>query len=186
MDSGVPFITFTSNGLRIPQSITHHIRNKKKRRIFLSECLRWLLKTLIQRMCHLFPHRLTQALEVKSEHAVSFCLWNDLVSFMWLFLKQLIILNAISLTYTQQENAFFFPQALSECYSSGKRHFLSSGAMKFISTILDPVLEHLHKLTWSYPCLFPLPILGFILEPWIIATSMPFLLFSQRGKKKCF
>lgn len=27
-------------------------------------------------------------------------------------------------------------------------------------------------------------ILDFILEPWIIATSMPFLLFSQRGKKK--
>ena len=64
------------------------------------------------------------------------------------------MLNAISLTYTQQEKCLF--QALSECYSSGKRHFLSSGAVKFISTILDVVAEHLHKLTWSYPCLFPL------------------------------
>ena len=81
---------------------------QKERKIFLSECLRWLLKNLIQKTCHIFSHCLTRALQVKFWHAVSFCFWNNSVYFTCLLLKRLIILNAISLTYTRRENAFFF------------------------------------------------------------------------------
>lgn len=136
---------------------------QKERKIFLSECLRWLLKDLIQKVCLVFSHCLTQALEVKPWHAVSFCFWNNSVYFTCLLLKRLIILNAISLTYTRRENAFFF-QAVSECYSSGKRHFLFSDRVKFKSTISETVLRHSHRLSWSYPRLLPIPISDFILE----------------------
>ena len=128
-----------------------------------------------------FKTRFTQALEVKFWHAVSPRLTIRCL-FTCLYLKQLIAFNAISLIYTQQENAFiyFIFFNLSECYSSGKRHFLFSNARK----VKKQTLKRRIRLKWKLYTLISISYLRFYFrDSEIIATSM-LSYYSSKGIKK--
>lgn len=77
---------------------------QKERKIFVSECWDDFWR-ICSKGCVIFSYRLAQVLESSFGRQ---CLSNNSLSFTCLFLKQLITLNAISLTYTRQESAFFF------------------------------------------------------------------------------
>lgn len=165
LDPGVLFISSVMELESLKASLT---KSPKERQIFVPDYVRWHLKSLIQRMCHVLRPASPQVLEVKFWHAVSLRSSNKSLSSTCLNLKQLIIFSAISSTYTQEESAFiylFFFSTISECYSSGKKHFLFSNAVKVEKHNLRGGWHWLHRLAGSNACLFPFPISDFILEP---------------------
>lgn len=92
---------------------------QKERKIFVSEC--WDDFWRIQSKGCVIYFNTVSLRYWKSSFGMQ-CLSNNSMSFTCLFLKQLITLNAISLTYTRQESVFvFFFLTLSECYSSRKK-----------------------------------------------------------------
>lgn len=141
VDTGVLFIILSVMELEsLKASLT---KSPKERQIFVPDYVRWHLKSLIQRMCHVLRPASPQVLEVKFWHAASRRFSKSLSS-TCLNLKQLITFSAISSTYTQKESAFiyFTFSTVSECYSSGKKHFLFSNAVKVEKQNLRGGIRH--------------------------------------------